>query len=263
MAPDAMFWLALATKMAVTAAFLVAATLVAERAGPLVGGLVATLPISAGPAYAFLSLDHDAAFIAASATASLATNAVTGLFALCYMILAQVRGPALSLAGALGSWFLLAFLVRSVEWTLAGALALNAAAYLVCLPAARWFRSASFRPPRRRWYDVPLRAVLVALLVASVIGLSARVGPAVTGTLAVFPMVLTSLILIFHPRIGGPATAALIANTLPGLVGFAFAVLALHLAAVPLGAPAALLLALAVSVAWNLMLWIAHKRGWS
>jgi hypothetical protein len=174
-----------------------------------------------------------------------------------------VRGAAVSLAGALGSWFLLAFLVRSVEWTLAGALALNAAAYLVSLPAARWFRSASFRPPRRRWYDVPLRAVLVALLVASVIGLSTRVGPAVTGTLAVFPMVLTSLILIFHPRIGGPATAALIANTLPGLVGFAFAVLALHLAAVPLGAPAALLLALAVSVAWNLMLWIAHRRGWS
>src|SRR5438093_8512066 len=256
MAPDAMFWLPLATKMAVTAAFLVAATLVAERAGPLVGGLVATLPISAGPAYAFLSLDHDAAFIAASATASLAANAVTGLFALCYMILAQVRGPALSLAGALGSWFLLAFLVRSVEWTLAGALALNAAAYLVCLPAARWFRSASFRPPRRRWYDVPLRAVLVALLVASVIGLSARVGPAVTGTLAVFPMVLTSLILIFHPRIGGPATAALIANTLPGLVGFAFAVLALHLAAVPLGKAAALGLALAISVGWNLTLWL-------
>ena len=99
MAPDAMFWLPLATKMAVTAAFLVAATLVAERAGPLVGGLVATLPISAGPAYAFLSLDHDAAFIAASATASLAANAVTGLFALCYMIFAQVRGAAAPSAG--------------------------------------------------------------------------------------------------------------------------------------------------------------------
>ena len=58
MSPDAMFWLELATKMAVTAAFLVAATAIAERAGPLVGGLVATLPISAGPVYLFLALDR-------------------------------------------------------------------------------------------------------------------------------------------------------------------------------------------------------------
>src|SRR6266566_3429926 len=226
MSPDAMFWLELATKMAVTAAFLVAATAIAERAGPLVGGLVATLPISAGPVYLFLALDHDARFIAASAMASLAANAVTGLFALVYILVAQVRGPLASLA------------------------------------VARRFRSAKFRPPRRRWYDVPLRAGLVAVLVAIVVGLSARVGPTLTGMLAVFPVVLTSLILIFHPRIGGPATAAILANTLPGLVGFAFAMLALHLAAVPLGKAAALILALAISIGWNLTLWLNRHRGW-
>ena len=34
------------------------------------GALVATLPISAGPSYVFLALDHDAAFIAEGALAS-------------------------------------------------------------------------------------------------------------------------------------------------------------------------------------------------
>jgi hypothetical protein len=262
MSPELTFWLELATKMAVTAAFVVAATAVAERAGPLVGGLVATLPISAGPVYFFLALDHDAQFIAASALASLAANAVTGQFALVYILVAQIRGPAASLAVVLGFWLLAIFLVRSFEWTLPGALALNATSYLVAVPVARRFRSASFRPPRRRWYDVPLRAALVAMLVATVVGLSVRVGPKLTGMLAVFPVVLTSLILIFHPRIGGPATAALIANTLPGLVGFAAAVLTLHLAAVPLGTTAALILALAVSVVWNLTLWANRHRGW-
>ena len=236
MSPDAMFWLELATKMAVTAAFLVAATAIAERAGPLVGGLVATLPISAGPVYLFLALDHDSRFIAASAMASLAV--------------------------ALGFWLAAIFTVRSFQWTLPGALAINAASYLVAVPVARRFRSAKFRPPRRRWYDVPLRAGLVAVLVATVVGLSARVGPTLTGMLAVFPVVLTSLILIFHPRIGGPATAAILANTLPGLVGFAFAMLALHLAAVPLGKAAALILALAISIGWNLTLWLNRHRGW-
>jgi len=261
MSPDAMFWIELATKMAVTAAFLVAATAIAERAGPLVGGLVATLPISAGPVYLFLALDHDSRFIAASAMASLVANAVTGLFALVYILVAQVRGPLASLAVALGFWLTAIFTVRSFEWTLPGALALNAS-YLVAVPVARRFRSAKFRPPRRGWYDVPLRAGLVAALVATVVGLSTRVGPTLTGMLAVFPVVLTSLILIFHPRIGGPATAAILANTLPGLVGFAVAVLALHFAAVPLGKAAALLLALAISVGWNLTLWTNRHRGW-
>jgi hypothetical protein len=107
-----------------------------------------------------------------------------------------------------------------------------------------------------------LRACLVAALVATVVGISTRVGPTLTGMLAVFPIVLTSLILIFHPRIGGPATAAILANTLPGLVGFAVAVLVLHLSAVSLGKSAALVLALAVSVGWNLTLWANRHRGW-
>src|SRR6266581_2428762 len=183
MSPDAMFWLELATKMAVTAAFLVAA----------------------------------------SAMASLAANAVTGLFALVYILVAQVRGPLASLAVALGFWLAAIFTVRSFQWTLPGALAINAASYLVAVPVARRFRSAKFRPPRRRWYDVPLRAGLVAVLVA---------------------------------------TAAILANTLPGLVGFAFAMLALHLASVPLGKAAALILALAISIGWNLTLWLNRHRGW-
>jgi hypothetical protein len=61
---------------------------------------------------------------------------------------------------------------------------------------------------------------------------------------------------ILHPRIGGPATAAVIANGLWGLIGFAAAIVALHLAAEPLGSAAALSLALATCVAWNIGLWL-------
>ena len=71
MSPDLYFALTLVVKMAVTAGFVLAATVTAERAGPLVGGLVATLPIGAGPVYMFLALDHDAHFIAQSALGSL------------------------------------------------------------------------------------------------------------------------------------------------------------------------------------------------
>ena len=59
MSPELMMWFVLATKMAVTALFVTAATIIAERLGATVGALVATLPVSAGPVYVFLALDHD------------------------------------------------------------------------------------------------------------------------------------------------------------------------------------------------------------
>jgi hypothetical protein len=261
MSSSLLFWLALASKMAVTAAFVVLATVTAERAGALVGALVATLPVAAGPAYVFLALDHDAAFIAESALASLAVNAVTAIFALTYAAAAQTRGLALSLAAALTAWAVLAMTVRSIEWTLATVLLLNVIVIPTCAAIGRRFRDAPMPLVTRRSYDVPLRAAMAAVLVAVVVGLSARVGATVTGILAVFPIVLTSLMLILQPRIGGRATAAVLANTISGLGGFAFCLLSLHLAAVPVGSAAALLLALAVSIGANLSIWAARRRG--
>src|SRR5258708_6864325 len=133
MSPDLLFLLSLAVKMAVTALFVLVATYAAERAGALVGAMIATLPIAAGPAYIFLALDHDARFIADSA--------------------------------------------------------------------------------------------------------------------------LASLMLILHPRIGGRATAAVEANSLLGLVGFALTCLTARLAVEPLGTAAGLSLALAVSIGCNLLFW--------
>ena len=48
-------------------------------------------------------------------------------------------------------------------------------------------------------------------------------------------MVFTSLMLILQPRIGGRATAAVIANGLWGLIGFGIAIVVLHLVARQLG----------------------------
>src|SRR5690349_24958588 len=96
MSLDLTFALVLMAKMAITAAFVVAATITAERAGPLVGGLVATLPIGAGPAYIFLALDHNASFIAQGAVASLAINAANATFAFTYALLSPKRSLAKS-----------------------------------------------------------------------------------------------------------------------------------------------------------------------
>ena len=53
MSPELAFILMLVLRMAVTAAFVVSASVITERSGPVIGALVATLPISAGPSYVF------------------------------------------------------------------------------------------------------------------------------------------------------------------------------------------------------------------
>jgi hypothetical protein len=260
MSPDQLFWLALVLKMAVTAGFVVAAAMVAERAGPTIGALVATLPIAAGPAYFFLALDHDAQFISQSALGSIAAHAATGVFSVVYVMLAQRSGMAISIIGAVGAWFAAALLLRQVQWTFLPVAAVTLAVFAAAIVLTKRCLHVPLPPVARQWYDVPLRALMVAALVAAVVGLSGRVGPAFTGLLAVYPIVMTSLMLIFHPRAGGPATAALIANTLWGLVGFSVSLFTVHLATVPLGTPAGLVLALAVSVAWNMILWSLRRR---
>jgi hypothetical protein len=256
---DFTFWLVLVLKMVITAGFVVTAAMVAERSGSAIGALVATLPIAAGPAYVFLALDHDSNFIAQSALGSITAHAATGIFSLVYIVLAQSRSMTMSLSAAVGVWFIVAFLLRLVTWTFLTAAGVNLAIFAVSIALTSHYRHVPMPPVGRQWYDVPLRALMVAGLVAAVVGLSGHVGPTLTGLLAVYPIVMTSLMLIFHPRIGGAATAALITNTLWGLVGFSACLFTVHLATAPFGTPAGLTLALAVSIAWNLSLWALRR----
>jgi hypothetical protein len=255
MPPELAFILTLLLRMAVTAAFVVSASIITERVGPVIGALVATLPISAGPSYIFLALDHDAAFIAEGALASLPINAATVFLGLTYVLLAQRHGALVSWSAGAVVWIVLAALSRTIPWSLASGLAVNIVAFAICIPVLDRFPLVT-----RRWYDIPLRAALVATLVATVVTLSGWVGPKVSGMIALFPVVFSSMMLILHPRIGGPPTAAVIANSGWGLLGFGVAIAVLHVAALHFGSMIALSLALTTSVSWNLGLWWIGRR---
>jgi hypothetical protein len=261
MSPELYFILTLIVKMAVTAAFLLAATITAERAGPLIGGLVATLPISAGPVYAFLAFDHGAQFIAQAALGSLGTNVINVIFAVTYTLLAQKASLAVSLGGAYLVWCALTYVMGVVHWPLIEAVAVNAVVIGLSMWAVHSFRHVRVVAVPPRWYDLVLRAAMVATLVGVVVTLSFTIGPTLSGSFAVFPIVLTSIMLILHRRIGGPATAAIMANTIVGFAGFALALVALHLSAARFGAPLALLLALGVSICCNFAVYLARKRA--
>src|SRR5688572_5516159 len=177
MSPELLFVLTLALRMAITAAFVITASMVTERSGPVIGALVATLPVSAGPSYIFLAMDHDAAFIAQAALASLPINAATIFMAFAYVLVAQRFGVVASMAAAIPVWLAAAVLVRAFDWGLAAGIVVNVVAYAVCLPLVQRYRAAKMPLITRRWFDIPLRAALVATLVAAVVTLSNTIGP--------------------------------------------------------------------------------------
>jgi hypothetical protein len=260
MSPELAFILTLTLRMAITAAFVITASIITERSGPVIGALVATLPISAGPSYAFLALDHDAAFIAQGALASLPANGATMFLGLTYVHLAQRHSVIVSLGAAVLVWFACGFVIGQFEWTLPGGILANVVAFGICLPLMARFRHAKMPLITRRWYDIPLRAALVSTLVAIVVALSYTVGPKISGIVALYPVVFTSLMLILHPRVGGPSTSAVIANGGWGLIGFGIAVATLPVTAPRFGSAIALSLALATCVMWNLGLWARGRR---
>jgi uncharacterized membrane protein (GlpM family) len=257
------FWFSLAAKMMASAAVVVMASLVVERTGPFLGAMIATLPISAGPAYIFLAMEHGPDFIAKSSVVSLAVNAATAAFIVAYVFLAQRRNMVVSILCALGLWFLAAWFIIQVPWTVIGAAALNAFSFTTCIMMARRFLSVGGprKPlPARQWWHVPLRAIGVMSLVGAVVLSGRLLGPTIAGLAALVPIVMTSLAVILHPRIGGPAAAAVLANGLPGMVGMAIALAVLNASIATFGIWVALSLALAVCLCWNAGLIVMRRR---
>ncbi len=253
------FWIMLVAKMTTTAVVVVAASRLVERAGPFLGAMIATLPISAGPSYIFLAAEHGAEFVHRAALTSLATNAATFGFGALYALLARRAPLWFALGVSFGLWIVAALAIVATPWTFAAAGLLNVAAFVPAYLATRDCRAtAPGRPPQTRWWDIPFRAALVMSLVGLTVVVGRFLGAAAAGVAALVPIVLFSLAIILQPRIGGVGASAVISHALPGLVGFGVAVAVLHLATLPLGAPLALALALCVCIFWNLGLALAR-----
>lgn len=255
----------LGLKLIAAAAVVLVAAFLVERSGPFVGAMIVTLPISTGPAYVFLAMEHPPEFLATTALSSLVANAATPVFMAVYARLAGRHGVIVSIGAALmvwaaivaGSWF--------VDWTLPRAILLNVVLYgmggllLRGIPDVKAARAG-----QRRWWDLPLRAFTVMALCGSVLLVAHLIGPRAAGLVALAPMGFVSMALVVHPRAGGPVSASVFANALPGMLGFVGALFTVHIGIVSLGAWLGLCAALAVSMAWNGMLvLIKTRRQWS
>lgn len=251
----------LAVKVAAAVSIVVAASRATERAGPRIGAMIATLPVSAGPVYVFLALDHGAPFISESARMSVAATVATAAFVAAHAVAAQRFATPVSLALATLAWSAVALGLQLRAWSFTEACLLYAGVFLLAIRLLRRYAVAVEAPPvPKARYDLALRALLVAAVVVATTFASHEFGPSVAGVLATYPVVFTCLVLILQPRCGGRFTASVLVNGLKGLLGFGLALAVLHLAAARMSAAPALLIALAVALGWNATLLMLSRR---
>jgi uncharacterized membrane protein (GlpM family) len=257
MSPSEYFWLSLLLKAALTSSIIVTASMIVERGGPFLGAMIASLPTSVGAAYIVMAVEHSPDFISKSALGSLTANAAGVTFAAVYALLARRYSLVVGLGGALVIWFVCAWALRQFDFTLWSALGLNLGVAALAIWATARLREASF--PKAaivpRAYDIPLRAAAVSAFVIIVTTIIHSIGAFSSGVFAVFPIAMSSFIVILHNRIGGPATSNVIAHAQIPMLGLIPAFLAVYLLSATLGQWWALLIALMASLIWNAVLW--------
>lgn len=253
----------LASRMAIVAAIVVSVSVVATRSGPMIGAMLAALPISAGPAYVFLALDHGGEFVARSTVASLIAISGTGPFILAHDAVRRVAGTAACFVASVSAFVATIAILNHVEWTLwsAAAVAIVLMVGAILLTRATRRNAQPFAAPARR-IDLVVRAAAVMTVVATVTILAEIAGPRAAGYGALMPVVFMSFILVMQPRVGGAAIAGLFSHALFGILGFVPAFVAVNLATPPLGIWGALALGLAISLAWNVGIIGLRRRGW-
>ena len=249
-----------ALKMVATAAIVVAASVVAERSGPLIGAIVAALPTAAGAAYVILALEHPPSFIAGSAIGSVAANAAVAIFAFAYAVLAQRHGVMASLGGAMLIWLVCAALLHSVDWTVPTVLLLSAVVFATLIPASARYRTETHVKVKARASDIAWRALAVSICVVVVTAASHSIGSFASGIFAVFPVVISSVLVIIQLRQGGPAAAGVAAHVPEPLIGLSLAFLAVHYLAEPAGVWWAFAAGLAICFAWSGVLWLIRRH---
>jgi hypothetical protein len=238
----------LAVKVLLAPTFVVGASLAARRFGPRVGGLIAGLPLVAGPILLVYALAHGRAFAADAAAGTLLGLVSLTAFVVVY---ARLAGRLFWGASLLAGW--LAFAVATVAFTsvsipAGGALALAGAGLLVgvvSLPRPGGALRARSMPPA---WDLPMRAGCALALVLALTAVAGWLGPQLSGLLAPFPIIATVLATFTHAQRGTDELLRLLRGLLSGFGAFALFCFALAISLRRLDTAAAFALASALAL---------------
>jgi hypothetical protein len=235
----------LAAKILLAPMFVVGASLAARRYGARIGGLVAGLPVVAGPILLVFALSHGRAFAADAAAGTLLGIVSLLAFIVVYAHLASRVPWGTSLVLGWGAFFAMTGALSTVTVGVDPALMVVLVAValaLLVLPRVRGERMSLVGFPA---WDLPLRALSALALVLALTALAGQLGAKLSGLLAPFPVIASVLAVFTHAQHGEQDLLRIMRGFVIGLVAYALFcfTLSMSLGSSSLGIPASFLLA--------------------
>lgn len=253
----------LLTRMVATAIIVIGVALVVGRLGPVIGGVLAGLPIVFGPGFYFLVSQASPTFVLDAASASLLTLCATQIFLLAFVAIAQRATPLGSLMVAVSAWLVAASLLAQLPPRPVLGLTLFLAVTFLARKWGSGFIEKTAKPRARENFGLLLmRGLIAGVLVAIATVGASRLGPVGSGMLLAFPIGYSVISITLHEQFGAATAAGTLYSAILGTISLAAfcATLAFTVAYVPPFGALAGALAMSVIVTLGLVGMMAPRK---
>ena len=247
-------------KLTLAPSLVAVATLVARRWGPRAGGILIGFPLSTGPIFIFLAIEHGLDF-AQKATVGILFGLVgVATFALAYAVVSRRTGWIGSLVVAVMGFFAVSAVVSQIEAQAVGA---GLAAYTALLLVALMVRPPRSNPVRGRppRWDLPLRMAAAAILTLTITEAANSLGPVLSGIIGTYPVVTTVVVAFTHHQWGRAAAVGMLRGSVLSWISFASCFLAIGLTLEVIGLAPSLILGTACAAATSVVVLWLDKRS--
>ena len=221
-------------KLTITPLLVALMSLAARRWGPTVGGLIMGLPWMTGPILFFLGLEHGDAYVARAAIGVLVGAIAIGAHLTAYVYTARRYGWPVSLGVAFLAFAATGYAVSGLDlslWAAASGATASLCAAFLAMPRVSDPGNLRFLP----WWDIPMRMVATAFLVAIITLCASFVGPELIGVVSTYPVILSVIGIFTHSQWGWPAIVQLARGVSLSLLSFVVFFLVLGLSAEQVG----------------------------
>jgi hypothetical protein len=196
---DTLFLTRVMLSFLIAGSWIAVATLLTERLGSKLGGLITNLPSNILISLIFIALTQGTQFVRQVVPGIPIGMLIDTFFLLVFIILLKYS-LLLSLVGSLFTWFVLAIIAAIFKYD---QLIPNIILYLlvsvatfITLEKAVTIPSKGKSSKKYSWKQILLRAIFAGLLVATVVLISRILNPFAVGIFATFPAVLLSTMVI-------------------------------------------------------------------
>jgi uncharacterized membrane protein (GlpM family) len=229
-------------------------TMLAERFGTKIGGIAGTLPTTIVIAFLFIALNRGISFATHSVSIAVAEMAINVLFLATFAAL-STRSLPTALIGSFSLWTFFTVLLYIADFT---AILIPIILFAVAVAGCLWFlekhQHVASQPQicmKYTYGKILLRGLLAGFVIAAAVSLS-NLSIALSGILAMFPVIFLSTMLISYLEHGPLFTKALAKSLIfgsPSVVAYGAAIYFLYpLAGILTGTIGAVIISVAVSL---------------